>query len=88
MGWLDQNGQITTLIEISNQFSVDDCKTVCLTYSGCVGFTFVGFLSRCDLKNDFQAATLQSYPDHLGLIAGRLQGKLTQAYIYLSIQNA
>ena len=69
-GWLDQNGEISTLIQIVDQNNMDDCKTACLATPDCVGFTFVGVISRCDLKNNLQAMTLNG-GYHSSVVSGK-----------------
>ena len=87
-GWLDQNGEISTLIQIVDQNNMDDCKTACLATPDCVGFTFVGVNSRCDLKNNLQAVILEG-GHHSSLVSGKwfaVLGNLLRDYITL-IQN-
>ena len=87
-GWFDVNGAISNLIKIEDQNSIDDCKTACLATSDCVGFTFVGVISRCDLKNNLQAMTLDG-GHHSSVVSGKwftVLGKLLRDYVTV-IQN-
>ena len=71
-GWLDSSGQISTHQSwiVYGSTSTDDCENACKIKSGCVGFTFVSTIERCDLKDIQQAVTLMSQPE--AIISGIL----------------
>ena len=71
-GWLDSSGQISTHQSwiVYGSTSTDDCENACKIISGCVGFTFVSTIERCDLKDIQQAVTLISQPE--AIISGIL----------------
>ena len=62
-GWLNTKGQISHLKVVKNQYSPDDCVTLCKANSQCAGFTYVGSANRCDLKATDDAASFEDgYP--------------------------
>ena len=60
-GWMDSSNQVSThqSWKVYDSASTDDCENACKLKSGCVGFTFVSTIGRCDLKDIQQAITLQ-----------------------------
>ena len=72
-GWMDSSGKISTLEEVQG-VSTDDCEIACKNKKGCVGFTFVSTVKRCDLKNIQQATTL-STTQHNTIISGKIHSQ-------------
>ena len=49
--------------EIHRGSQLSDCQTACAGRTGCVGFTFVSSIGRCDLKTEDQAVFLDNTHD-------------------------
>lgn len=61
-GWKTVDNQISTLEEVRGS-QLSDCQTACARRNGCVGFTFVSSIGRCDLKTEDQAVFLDNTND-------------------------
>ena len=62
---MDSSGQISTHQSwiVYGSMSTHDCENACKIKNGCVGFTFVSTMERCDLKDIQQAVTLKDFPE-------------------------
>jgi hypothetical protein len=70
-GWLNSDGVITTLKEVTGT-NTNACERECKKTPGCVGFTFVSSIDRCDLKTDDQAVELD-YSNGDSIFSGTLK---------------
>ena len=58
-GWLDSYGAISTLEEVTDVASADDCmQNACHDHPQCIAFTYIESLQRCDLKTEEQAVIM------------------------------
>ena len=58
-GWVDSHGEISTLEEVTEVASAEDCmQNACYNHPQCIAFTYIESLQRCDLKTEEQAVTM------------------------------